>query len=202
METDDALKLFRQADLEKAESALNRPSPDSNLRYQLAFILSQTLSAESQGMPKAAAVRKCLGEIEKAAGALIKAIASSDNPSRDHAAFLLHTLGGGPDFDDLSELIEKLVELEMSAARTLKKPFASDGRAPTERNMLVARLRELELSLTGKNSTYTLQNDVYSGSLFLMLRAVENALARAGDRELVSDEALAKFLSRLNAGQN
>jgi hypothetical protein len=199
------LAFFDSESLEEIERALSLPTPCDELRGHLATLVGKSIQNSANAPPRSKNVRARLDRLRSTTRDFrkeIDSLASSATDEDDEALWLLRFVGGSP-HPDIAQLANRLSALEDALASASRYLLASNsGGSPRgARHALVASLRGIEQAVTGRPTQFTRteeeDGDNYTGGpLWKMLRACENATARAENRPPPSDAALASFLSR------
>ena len=202
-----SLALFNSDDLAEIERSLSRETPCDELRAELGTLVFRHCQNSQNPPPGSKPVRATVERLRSATRDFrekIDALASRTT-AEDGDALLYLEIIGGPAHDERSvaQLATQLLEFE-SALASVSRYLLNNrgGRPPDERIWLINGLCKIETSVKGTTSQFTYnysaeEGEEYSGGpVWKMLRACEHAIAKAENRNPVSDDALARALSR------
>jgi hypothetical protein len=196
-ECDEARRLFTEKHLAEAETALRLKTPHEELRDELAHLLWRSLKNRSDGAPRPKETLEYLDRIKCAAADLSSLLVNlgEGSPSADEALFRLGVVGNGAlDRDEVSRLRKDVASLATAARRAAAVTHPRGGPPfDVERHNVLSHFDKIVFSYVGGHRKYSYDGE-YTGPLFLLLRAFENAEAAALGKSPASDAALAKFI--------
>jgi hypothetical protein len=197
-----ALDLLAGVHLRECEDTLGLAVPNHDLRQRLAFLLWKTLRNRSSGTEtpsRTAAVLRQAHETAEKLADLVDAITA--NQSSDAAFYLFLSSSQVWDSAKLERLSAEVRNLAGFAAKapSMTAPPAKGRPFQIEKYALLAELDGLASHYKGDKRTAVTRKsdeDTFGGDLFLLLKTIENAVAKFEDVDPPEEPALAKFIER------
>jgi hypothetical protein len=197
---------FSESSFATMECALNRATPDKELRDELSLLLPIFLEQRLQSGVDLNKKRRALEAVERAANILVGKLTDDElisNGQSPHVEWQ-QVQWQGDDSDDLIDFegaASRVAWLSKSVAKLLDKigRQKTPGRpADDRRNQLVRTLSDVEEKYTGRRSKVTCDVDTgeYRGPLFTLVKTFEKGIAQKFKAPPRLDADIAQLIRR------
>jgi hypothetical protein len=197
---------YRRESIEAIERALNLETPDGNIRGELQTLLAFFLEQEKTKRVLLNAKRRALARVEKAASALGKALSDPALESDDTLAEVLwqgdRKIDELVDFGSAAKYVARLSREVPNILDNIGRQKDKGSPPNSARHFRLGEMSDFEFEKTGKRTRYSYKDDprTLSGTLFLMFKAVEEAVARKSNKRVPIDKTIAQFIYRSQVG--
>jgi hypothetical protein len=205
-EVAEAKRRFSEGRFVAIEKILGRTSPDAGLRYDLAYLLWETLRNRRAGNANINKTRDALARIQRVAAALVSELApmlahpATNTTAADDAGTWLNQADDQWEPLEFEHIAERAASLSSAATEALKRIGCAKIGSPVdmERYALVHYLIGIELKYTGRNTRFTvdLVAERYKGTFFELLKTFEDAVAACLNEAPPSDASIKGLLDR------